>query len=348
MGGNWLDPQSGSFLSFDPLGHFASDSGYSFSRGNPLALSFWDADGRGKNPALNQSLSERIQSRAHLTAWEAAATAQTCMDCHSRLDVLMAGYMPYDQPWYNQGGVNAVGVRTVGGMKVAAGTVGIIVGSTASSTGIGGALGGPVLLGSAALIKSGGTDIKTGSFSTLVADDMVARGSSPQDAAEMEVLLSAVLLADGMAVKPTSVNAASPRQQLLLAGPSQGRLNAVRGNAFHDEVYNALRLRENTTKVTGNVRGKPVNTEPDLLGVRTGVTDIKDEISLSFDTQLRAQYDYAVQNSQTFNLIISPRTETISRPLQQAVSQQGGIIVEFNPVTGSFRAVRVQGNRIVR
>ncbi|MEK7782024.1 MAG: SBBP repeat-containing protein [Verrucomicrobiota bacterium] len=205
MGGNWLDPQSGSFLSFDPLGHLASDSGYSFSRGNPLSLSFWDADGRGKNPGF-QSLSERIQSRSGLSAWEAAATAQTCMDCHSRLDVLMAGYMPYDQPWYNRDGVNAVGVRMVGGMKVAAGTAGIIAASTVSSTGIGSALGGPVLLGSSALIKSGGNDIKTGSFSTLVADDMIARGSSPQDAAEMEVLLSAVLLADGMAVKPTIVN----------------------------------------------------------------------------------------------------------------------------------------------
>jgi RHS repeat-associated protein len=134
----------------------------------------------------------------------------------------------------------------------------------------------------------------------------------------------------------------------LLTGPSQGELNAIRGNNFHNQVYDALRLPENTSKVTGNVNGKLVNTEPDLLGARTGVADIKDEISPSFDMQAKAQYNYATQNGKTFNLIVSPRTQTISIPLQNAIRQSGGIIVEFNPTTGSFQSVTLQGNRVIR
>jgi filamentous hemagglutinin len=125
-------------------------------------------------------------------------------------------------------------------------------------------------------------------------------------------------------------------------------MNAVRGNTFHEQVYAALRLPENTTKVTGIVRRAPVNVEPDLLGVRTGVTDIKDEISISFDRQLRAEYDVAVQRKETLNLIISPRTQTISVPLQNAVRLRDGVIIEFDPGTSSFRQVRMQGNRVLR
>jgi len=44
LGGNWYDPASGQFLSFDPAGHNGSDSGYSFCQGNPYGS--WDADGR--------------------------------------------------------------------------------------------------------------------------------------------------------------------------------------------------------------------------------------------------------------------------------------------------------------
>ena len=43
MGGNWLDPVSGRFIAFDPLGHAASDNGYSFCGGNPVGYN-WDAD----------------------------------------------------------------------------------------------------------------------------------------------------------------------------------------------------------------------------------------------------------------------------------------------------------------
>lgn len=141
---------------------------------------------------------------------------------------------------------------------------------------------------------------------------------------------------------------ASINSQLLLTYPSRGEINAVRGNAFHSEVYESLRLPENTIKVSGIVDGNAINTEPDLLGIRTGVTDIKDQISLSFDQQLRAQYDYASKNNLTFNLIISSRTQVISQTLQQAINSRGGIIVEFNSQTKSFAPVKIQGNKVIR
>lgn len=52
LGGNWLDPVGGRFISFDPLGHEASDSGYSFCGGNPVGY-IWDADGRLGKGAFN-------------------------------------------------------------------------------------------------------------------------------------------------------------------------------------------------------------------------------------------------------------------------------------------------------
>jgi hypothetical protein len=137
-------------------------------------------------------------------------------------------------------------------------------------------------------------------------------------------------------------------EQRLLEGPTQGKANADRGNDFHKAVYDALGEKENTSKVVGIVRGKAVNTEPDLIGLKTGVTDIKDKIRIGFDEQLQAQYDYAKTNNKTFNLIISPNTKTISVPLQNAVRARGGIIVEFNSKTGTFSSVTIQGNQVVR
>ncbi len=48
LGANWYDPAAGRFLSFDPLGHDSSPSGYSFAHGDPI--NYFDADGRMGNP----------------------------------------------------------------------------------------------------------------------------------------------------------------------------------------------------------------------------------------------------------------------------------------------------------
>jgi hypothetical protein len=128
-----------------------------------------------------------------------------------------------------------------------------------------------------------------------------------------------------------------------------GRTSSELGRDFQRSVHEALGAPENTAKFSGVTRsGKVVNTEPDLYGLRTGVTEIKDVRRIRFDQQLQAQFDVARQSDQTFNLIISPKTETVSRPLQQAVRSRGGVIVEFDAATGGFRNVQFRGNAVVR
>jgi hypothetical protein len=110
---------------------------------------------------------------------------------------------------------------------------------------------------------------------------------------------------------------------LRLTGPSQGQQNALRGNAFERDVLAALYADKNTASFT-TIDGR-VTTVPDLpLNSRFGVIDIKDEIRLSFDKQLRAQFDAALTARQPFGMIVSPRTQSISMPLQRAVRSTGG------------------------
>ncbi len=136
------------------------------------------------------------------------------------------------------------------------------------------------------------------------------------------------LEADELEAKAASLNASSglpttnPRR--LLAGKTSSEM----GLDFQRSVHEALGIPENTAKFTGTARsGKLVNTEPDLYGLRTGVTEIKDVREISFGEQLQAQFDVARQSNQSFNLIIGPQTETVSRALQQAIRSRGGVIV---------------------
>ncbi len=141
---------------------------------------------------------------------------------------------------------------------------------------------------------------------------------------------------------------------LPYAGGAGVRDNNRRENIFQDRVNERLGLLRNYVSVTHFVPGIGlVTTIPDIFdGTRNaGVTDIKDEIDISFTRQLRAQAGVAMSLNTSFNLIISPRTRTISVPLQRAVRQTGGIIVEFDSVTGRFQNVQFDQsypNRIKR
>jgi hypothetical protein len=138
-----------------------------------------------------------------------------------------------------------------------------------------------------------------------------------------------------------------PGEPLLLTGPTQGKQNAIRGNAFERAALNALYAEKNAASFTA-IDGR-VTTVPDLpLNDRFGVTDVKDEVKLSFDKQLKAQYAAATTARVPFNLIVSPRTERISMPLQRAVARTDGHIFEFDAATGRFSAVVTERNRIVR
>ncbi|SPF44946.1 hypothetical protein SBDP1_520001 [Syntrophobacter sp. SbD1] len=117
-----------------------------------------------------------------------------------------------------------------------------------------------------------------------------------------------------------------------IGGPSSSLIlqNAARGLEFESSVIDAIPgATKNTTSVTVPGLGTSI---PDLMG--DGITEIKSGINLSFTRQLQIQ---AGASEGPFNLIVSPSTQNISGPLEQAVTQSGGAIQVFNPVTGAFR-----------
>jgi hypothetical protein len=63
------------------------------------------------------------------------------------------------------------------------------------------------------------------------------------------------------------------------------------------------------------------------------IIEIKNAINLSYTTQLQIQ----VQGAQgSVSLIVSPVTQYISGPLENAIAETGGTIQVFNPATGAF------------
>lgn len=133
----------------------------------------------------------------------------------------------------------------------------------------------------------------------------------------------------------------------LLTGPSQGKLNAIRGNSFERDVRAALLAEKGDTLFYS--LDSHIGAIPDLpIGVRFGVTDVKDVKALSFTSQLRVQADAAATANLPFNLIISPRTETVSLPLQRVVRGSGGRVFEYDPVAKKFSNVDFVNNRVLR
>ena len=131
----------------------------------------------------------------------------------------------------------------------------------------------------------------------------------------------------------------------LLPGPAQVTLNRTAGLKFQGEVLASLRTRAGGQVVSP--QGVP--TIPDLpTGNVFGVTDIKNVIDISRTKQLRAQIDVADNMGLPFNLIISPRTQTISEPLQREIIRTGGTVFEFDDVAGVFKNVTFNGNTVVR
>jgi len=102
--------------------------------------------------------------------------------------------------------------------------------------------------------------------------------------------------------------------------------NNPEGNGFEQ----AVRTRLDAPLGRGS---KPLSIEgfiPDLpVGDTYGVTDVKNWIDLANSDQLRAFHQYAIDNGLPFNLVIGPRTETISEPLLDNVRQTGGRVTLF-------------------
>ena len=80
--------------------------------------------------------------------------------------------------------------------------------------------------------------------------------------------------------------------------------------------------------------GTRVTTVPDLWGKNVGgVLEAKNVQKLSYSPQLQAQVALARENNQPFNLVVSPRTRTVSEPLRDAVKKTRGGIYVYNPAT---------------
>lgn len=128
----------------------------------------------------------------------------------------------------------------------------------------------------------------------------------------------------------------------LLTGSTQLEINQQIGDAFENSVRASLRT----------TRGMPVITShgtvvPDLpVGNVYGVVDMKNVINLYRSPQTRGFEEVAKSINQPFSLIVSPRTQTVSKPLQDAIRNTGGTVFRFDTTSGTFRTVTFTGNRV--
>ncbi|HYG35644.1 MAG TPA: hypothetical protein VEC99_12710, partial [Clostridia bacterium] len=153
LGGNWLDPVGGRFLSFDPLGHEASDNGYTFCGGNPIGY-IWDADGRA---TLFQSMFPATSAAAGAPPWSGSVQGDIQ---HSR-----QAFAPI---YGGAAAANAIigNPYVQGGLKVVGGTGEMIVGGTGvvatSPTVAGSIVSGAAFVHGADTFQSGVRQLWTG------------------------------------------------------------------------------------------------------------------------------------------------------------------------------------------
>jgi len=118
-------------------------------------------------------------------------------------------------------------------------------------------------------------------------------------------------------------------------------LNRQNGAEFERQVVDAFSHvggAKNTTPVTVPLsNGMQVTTIPDMWGKSVGgMLEVKNVQNLSMSNQLRAQIEHAGEIGQPLNLVVSPGTRSVSRPLQETVRATGGDIYRYNPATGDL------------
>jgi hypothetical protein len=122
------------------------------------------------------------------------------------------------------------------------------------------------------------------------------------------------------------------------SGKVLGRLteNRTRGVAFQSDALTARGIDENTLRITVTLPdGKPVTVIPDALG-RT-IIEVKDVKNLSNSNQFRGYLQASIDQGKPIELIVSPRTESISGPLKNLIRvDSGGSIKVFDPATKTF------------
>lgn len=122
---------------------------------------------------------------------------------------------------------------------------------------------------------------------------------------------------------------------------SQVVINRNNGVEFEQRVIDAFDHvggTKNTTPITVTLEnGTQVTTVPDLWGTNIGgLLEAKNVENLSMSNQLRAQILFATETGQPLNLVVSPRTQSVSRPLVSGVQSTGGNVYVYNPTTNNL------------
>ncbi|MFN6983512.1 MAG: putative toxin [Rhizobium oryzihabitans] len=90
---------------------------------------------------------------------------------------------------------------------------------------------------------------------------------------------------------------------------------------------------KNTTLMTVPLsNGVKVTTIPDLWGRNVGgLIEVKNVEALSNSNQLRAQIREALKTRQPLNLVLSPRTRTVSQKLVDDIKKQAARFMSTTP-----------------
>lgn len=116
--------------------------------------------------------------------------------------------------------------------------------------------------------------------------------------------------------------------------------NRINGSIFENNSINGILGHIGVGKNTKTVTQNKVNTIPDIMGRLVGLVEFKDERYSTRSKQLTAQLNYADQSGMPFNLVVSPNTKAISKPLIrqiEAITQRnGGGIYRYDPATDTL------------
>jgi hypothetical protein len=134
---------------------------------------------------------------------------------------------------------------------------------------------------------------------------------------------------DGIKSQPLSIGASLA----LIIGAALGggiRKKAVSaGRKLEDRVRKFLVQKKPTKALSGQTARGLKDTIPDIHdGVVADVKDVKG--TLSFRSQLQAQWDIAKREQKPFSVIVGPKTSSVSQPLSDAVRSSGGLILRIN------------------
>jgi adhesin HecA-like repeat protein len=142
---------------------------------------------------------------------------------------------------------------------------------------------------------------------------------------------------------------APPAEKAANKNPAKLVDRIQEGRQFQSHVHKNLLIPENNKIYHVSLPNKGVVcTKPDLPLPAAGVTDIKDVRYITFTKQLQAQAALAKQEGKSFNLIISPNTERISKQVWDSIQVTNGKILEFNPATQKWIERIVDGNKVLR